>query len=92
MVARGEEEFDIPRSLIDQEASVSARQWDLALALADKAAQLTKERREEAHKEAAKKGRGALPAVLAAASSSSAAEEEAKRTRRPAAIMRQNVE
>ena len=54
----GEAGFELPRALIDKDAPLSARKWDMALSLADAAGQLTAKRRRDA---------AAAPSELAAA-------------------------
>jgi len=69
--------FDLPRTMIDNEAPLSARKWDLALTLAS----TVQQQREQA-----------MQKQLAAKRNAVTDEHESKRTRRPTAIMRQNVE
>mmetsp|Transcript_22415 Transcript_22415/g.51292 ORF Transcript_22415/g.51292 Transcript_22415/m.51292 type:complete len:177 (-) Transcript_22415:371-901(-) len=77
LAEKGEAAFECPQGMVDQEAPLSARKWSLALSLAERQAHVLAKRRRD---------------TAAAAAAASAASEEAKRTRRPTAIMRQNVE
>jgi len=72
-------DFELPRHMIDSEAPLSARQWDLATSLSSSLDSLRGDREQ---------------ALLALKLRKQAAsdEVESKRTRRPTAIMRQNVE
>ena len=76
-----EAQFALPRHLVDNDAPLSARKWDLALSLADKARGLAQRQAQAVEQLVAKR-----------LATSVADDGDSKRTRRPTAIMRQNCE
>ena len=73
------EEFSLPMDIVDNQAPLSARKWELALSLASFAKRLA-DQRQDMH------GR------LFSVQTDQVEEYDHKRVRRPTAIMRQNVE
>lgn len=78
--AQKETDFELPRGLIDNDAPLSVRKWDLALSLATMATEVATKRRE------------VLAAGMAAASAAKGLEEGSKRQRKPSSVMYQNIE
>ena len=73
------EPFALPSGLVDGGAPLSARTWDLALSMANFATGLAQKRT-------------ALALAQKRAPAARSSSDDSKRTRRPTAVMRQNVE